>query len=77
VRSVRGRGLLLAAELEPGTARQAVAAALDGGVIVNDPTPDAVRLAPPLILQSAHVDEALPVLATAIAQQRQPAGVAS
>jgi acetylornithine aminotransferase len=77
VRSVRGRGLLLAAELDPGTARPAVAAALDGGVIVNDPTPDAVRLAPPLTLQSSHVDEALPVLAAAIAGQRLPAEVAS
>jgi acetylornithine aminotransferase len=77
VRSVRGRGLLLAAELEPGTARQAVTAALEGGVIVNDPTPDTLRLAPPLVLQSSHVDEALPVLAAAIADQRLPARVAS
>jgi acetylornithine/N-succinyldiaminopimelate aminotransferase len=75
VRSVRGRGLLLAAELRPGTATQAVTAALEAGVIVNDPTPDSMRLAPPLILESSHVDEAMPVLAAAIAGVRQPAGV--
>jgi acetylornithine/N-succinyldiaminopimelate aminotransferase len=71
VRAVRGRGLLLAAELPPGSAGAVVAAALEGGVIVNDPTPDAMRLAPPLILQSSHIDEAIPVLAAALAQQRR------
>jgi acetylornithine/N-succinyldiaminopimelate aminotransferase len=77
VQSVRGRGLLLAAQLTAATARDAVAAALDGGVIVNDPTPDSMRLAPPLILESSHVEEALPVLTAAIAQQREPVGAAS
>jgi acetylornithine/N-succinyldiaminopimelate aminotransferase len=72
VRGVRGRGLLLAAEVSPGTAGSVVAAALDGGVIVNDPTPDCLRLAPPLILDHTHIEEAIPVLASAVATQRQP-----
>lgn len=70
--SVRGRGLLLAADVAPGTARPAVTAALDGGVIVNDPTPDTLRLAPPLILERSHIGEAIPVLAAAISSTRQP-----
>jgi acetylornithine/N-succinyldiaminopimelate aminotransferase len=71
VGAVRGRGLLLAAELPPASAGPVVSAALDGGVIVNDPTPDAMRLAPPLILESSHIDEAIPVIAAALAAQRQ------
>jgi acetylornithine aminotransferase len=72
VASVRGRGLLLAADVAPGTARSAVAAALDGGVIVNDPTPDTLRFAPPLILDSSHISEAVPILAAAVSSTRQP-----
>ncbi len=64
--AVRGRGLLLAADIAPGTSPLVAAAALEGGVIVNDPTPDCLRLAPPLVLSSAHIDEAIPVLSSAI-----------
>jgi acetylornithine/N-succinyldiaminopimelate aminotransferase len=77
VESVRGRGLLLAALVPPDTAGEVVSAALDGGVIVNDPTPDTMRLAPPLVLESSHLDEGVPVIAAALAQQRTPAGVRS
>ncbi|MGH3446122.1 MAG: acetylornithine transaminase [Nocardioidaceae bacterium] len=66
VRSVRGRGLLLAADLAPGSSTQVAAAALDGGLIVNNCTPDALRLVPPLILDDEQVQEAAPVLAAAI-----------
>jgi len=66
VAGVRGRGLLIAADVAPGTAKAAAAVALDGGVIVNDCTPDTLRLAPPLILHHHEVEPALPVLATAI-----------
>jgi acetylornithine/succinyldiaminopimelate/putrescine aminotransferase len=48
-----------------------VAAALEGGVIVNDPTPDAMRLAPPLILEPSDIDEGLPIIAAALAAQRR------
>jgi acetylornithine aminotransferase len=72
---VRGRGLLLAADLAPGSSAQVAGAALEAGVIVNDPTPDCLRLAPPLILEPSHIDEAIPVLTAAIASQRHPARV--
>ncbi|MCK0116559.1 acetylornithine transaminase [Isoptericola sp. S6320L] len=56
VRGVRGHGLLLAVELSRPVAPQVAAAALDAGIIVNAVAPDAVRLAPPLVLTA---DQAL------------------
>jgi acetylornithine/N-succinyldiaminopimelate aminotransferase len=56
VLAVRGRGLLRAIALRDPIAPQLVTAALDAGFIVNAPTPDAVRLAPPLIVTSDQVD---------------------
>jgi acetylornithine/N-succinyldiaminopimelate aminotransferase len=50
VTGVRGRGLLLAVELARPVAPQVAAAALEAGLIVNAVAPDAVRLAPPLVL---------------------------
>jgi acetylornithine aminotransferase len=50
VSGVRGEGLLLAITLERPLAAQVVAAALDHGFIVNAVTPEAVRLAPALVL---------------------------
>src|SRR5580693_3434881 len=47
---VRGRGLWLAAVLTRPLAAQAEAAAREAGFLVNAVQPDAVRLAPPLIL---------------------------
>ena len=43
------------------------AAARQGGLLVNAVRPDAIRLAPPLILTEADVDEALPILVDALA----------
>ncbi len=56
VTGVRGHGLLLAVELARPVAPQVAAAALDAGLIVNAVAPDAVRLAPPLVLTA---DQAL------------------
>lgn len=50
VGDVRGAGLLLAVQLTRPVAPQVVAHALDQGFIVNAVAPDAIRLAPPLIL---------------------------
>jgi acetylornithine/succinyldiaminopimelate/putrescine aminotransferase len=60
---VRGLGLLLAVELEPGRDARAVqAAALASGLVVNAVTPTALRLAPPLTVEGAEIDEALAIL---------------
>lgn len=65
--SVRGRGLLQALVLDAPVAAEVVARALDHGLIVNDVAPDAVRLAPPLIITDAELDEAVRRLGAALA----------
>lgn len=58
VKEVRGRGLLLAVVLHEPVAAQVAAAALDAGFIVNAVAPDAIRLAPPLILTAEQATDA-------------------
>jgi acetylornithine/succinyldiaminopimelate/putrescine aminotransferase len=68
VTSVRGLGLLLAAELEPGTASPAVAAAcLERGLIVHAVTPTALRFEPSLLVTDDEIDEALTIVGKALA----------
>ena len=67
VGSVRGMGLLLAAELVPaGRAREVAARALEGGLVVNPVTESALRLAPPLLVSGDEIDQALAILAEAL-----------
>jgi len=54
---VRGTGLWLAAVLSSDRAPQVEAAARDNGFLVNAVQPDAIRIAPPLILTAAEADE--------------------
>ena len=63
VSSVRGRGLLLAAEMTDRPAKDVADAALARGLVVNAVTPTAIRLAPSLLVTDDEVDEALAVLA--------------
>jgi acetylornithine/N-succinyldiaminopimelate aminotransferase len=56
LRGVRGRGLWLAALVAESTAGQVEAACRRAGYLVNAVQPDAVRLAPPLILSAAEAD---------------------
>ena len=68
VASVRGLGLLLAAELAEGLDSKAVAAAcLEGGLVVNAVTPTALRFEPPLLVTDEEIDEALAILGKALA----------
>jgi acetylornithine/N-succinyldiaminopimelate aminotransferase len=66
VASVRGEGLLLAAQLAAPVAPAVVNAALAGGLLVNAVRPDAIRLAPPLLVSQADLDQALAILAAAL-----------
>ena len=59
VTHVRGRGLLLAAALARPISAELERAARDHGLIVNAVTPDAIRLAPPLVITDADLAEAL------------------
>jgi predicted acetylornithine/succinylornithine family transaminase len=67
VGGVRGQGLLLAAQLEGPAAREAAAAAMERGLLVNPVRPDALRLAPPLLVTDDEVDRALGILGDVLA----------
>lgn len=57
VAHVRGAGLLIAVQLTDAVAPALAAAALDAGFIVNPVAPDAIRLAPPLILSDEQAGD--------------------
>ncbi len=63
VASVRGEGLLVAAVLTGPFAVDACRLALEGGLIVNAPAADVLRLAPSLLVSDAEIDRALATLA--------------
>jgi acetylornithine/N-succinyldiaminopimelate aminotransferase len=65
---VRGVGLWRALTLAGDDAGAVEAAARRTGLLVNAVKPDAIRLAPPLILTERDVDDALPRLAAALEQ---------
>ena len=67
VRAVRGEGLLHAAQLTGEFASTACRAALDAGLIVNAPRPDALRMAPPLLVSDEELDEGLALLGSVLA----------
>jgi acetylornithine/succinyldiaminopimelate/putrescine aminotransferase len=58
VTSVRGQGLLLAAELDGRDAREVAARLLDMGVVVNAVTPTALRFAPSLLISDDELEQA-------------------
>jgi acetylornithine aminotransferase len=65
VAGVRGVGMLLAVDLTEPVATEVAAAALEAGFVVNAVAPDAVRLAPPLVLsldQARDFTHALPAV---------------
>ena len=63
VRETRGRGLMVGVGLEEGVDAAAVGADLLGrGLVVNVPRPDTLRLLPPLVIDSDHVDRAVELI---------------
>jgi len=67
VADVRGPGLLIAAELAAGhDAKEIETACRDRGLVVNAVTPTALRLAPPLLVSDAEIDEAVAILAAVL-----------
>jgi acetylornithine/succinyldiaminopimelate/putrescine aminotransferase len=63
VTEVRGLGLLVAVELAGDWAAEIVGKALGEGLIVNNVAPNALRLAPPLIVTDEEIDRAVSILA--------------
>ena len=59
VTEVRGAGLLIGLDLSESLSAEVAAAALEAGFIINNPTPERVRLAPPLVLTEAEADSFL------------------
>lgn len=70
IRDVRGRGLMLAVELDPqaGGARQFCYALKDAGLLAKDTHVDTIRLAPPLVITRDQVDWALERIDTVLAK---------
>ena len=71
IASVRGDGLLLAAELAAENAKDVHAAAMRRGLVTNAVTPTALRIAPPLTVSVEHIDEAVAILAASINEVAQ------
>ncbi len=69
----RGVGLLVALELAGPWSADVVTAARESGLIINNVTPTAIRLAPPLIIGPAEVDRALGILADVLARRLEAA----
>jgi acetylornithine aminotransferase len=59
VSDVRGAGLLIGLDLVEPRSADVLAAAQHAGFIVNNPTPDRIRLAPPLVLTDDDADAVL------------------
>jgi ornithine--oxo-acid transaminase len=61
IREVRGRGLMLAVELQPeaGPARPVVEALRDEGILAKETHGQTIRLSPPLIIAREEIDWAL------------------
>ncbi len=66
VSDVRGLGLLIAVELDGFDAKVVAAALLDAGLVVNAVTGTALRLAPPLNVSDAEIDEAVGMIEAAL-----------
>ena len=67
VQSVRGLGLLLAAELDGRDSKVVATACLERGLVLNNVTPTALRLAPPLTVREEELDEAVAILKEVLA----------
>ena len=66
VSATRGSGLWLGVVLTRAAAAEVESAAARRGLLVNAVRPDVLRLAPPLIVTAAEIDEAVGILASAI-----------
>jgi predicted acetylornithine/succinylornithine family transaminase len=74
ITDVRGLGLMIAADLSIEAA-PVVDACRDGGLLLNAVQPRTLRIAPPLIVSTAEVDEALQILDRVLAAR--PAATAA
>ncbi|MEL6891231.1 MAG: acetylornithine/succinylornithine family transaminase [Actinomycetota bacterium] len=70
VTGVRGAGLMLGVELADGLdAKQAYLDLLEAGLVVNAVAADTIRLLPPITVSDDEIDEAVDMIAAALARQ--------
>jgi acetylornithine/N-succinyldiaminopimelate aminotransferase len=62
IKDVRGRGLLIAMELEGDLAEPLMYACLGKGLMINQLKPNLIRFIPPLIVSRADIDKGLRIL---------------
>jgi len=72
ITNARGLGLMIALDLSV-EAGLVVDACRDGGLLLNAVQPKTLRIAPPLIVTTAEVDEAVRILDSALAKVEAPA----
>jgi len=70
IKEVRGKGLLVGVELQPGkiTARALCEALMQEGILSKETHHTVVRLAPPLVITREQLDEALDILRKVLRQ---------
>ena len=66
VDEVRGRGLLIGIGLTQPVAAEVSARCLEAGLIVNAPNDSSIRIAPPLVVGDAEVDEFTAIFSTVL-----------
>jgi acetylornithine aminotransferase len=69
---VRGRGLLRGVVLSSPKAKPVEAAARDAGFLVNAAAPDVIRLAPPLVITEAQIDDFVAALPGVLDTAQEP-----
>jgi acetylornithine aminotransferase len=57
IKEVRGRGLLLGIELDQPIAKKIAAQLIEDGVIVNPANENTIRIAPPLVVTTVHIEK--------------------
>lgn len=62
ISEVRGKGLMLAAELKKGTAKDMVLSCLEEGYVINNIGDNILRFLPPLSISTREVDGLVEVL---------------
>jgi len=68
IKKVRGKGLIVGAELTIENGRDIVNACLEDGLIINCTAGNVLRFVPPLIIEPSHIDEMLAVLDKVLAK---------
>jgi ornithine--oxo-acid transaminase len=70
IREIRGRGLMLAVELQPeaGAARRYCEVLQQRGILAKDTHGHTIRIAPPLVITSDQVDWAVEQIGAALRQ---------